>query len=52
MQMKRISQFLPHAGAQGREEEEGWGGGGGSVSAVQGSRRTDPGEEGLCHGDK
>lgn len=25
---------------------------GGPVSAVQGSRRTDAGEEQLCHGDK
>ncbi len=48
MQMKHISQFLPHAGAQRREEEEG----GAPVSAVQGSRRTDAGEEGLCHRDK
>lgn len=47
MQMKHISQFLPHAGAQRREEEKG-----GLVSAVQGSRRTDAGEERLCHRDK
>lgn len=36
MQMKHISQFLPHAGAQSRGEKEG---GGVSSSGVQEDRR-------------